>query len=99
MLVLVVLLALLKDVWFGSTSQPAAAQGNDVLVLRFGDPDAVVLDDLIEGVDFHRVRAGETLSSIASRRLGDPALANLLSELNRLDDPDLLLAGQVLYLR
>lgn len=96
---LVALFALLKTVWTGSPSFPEIAAETDVLVLSFGDPDALLLDDMVEGVDYHRVRAGETLSSIASRRLGDPAAAGLLSELNRLQDPDVLMAGQILFLR
>lgn len=96
---LVALFALLKTVWSGSPALPETAAETDVLVLSFGNPDALLLDDLVEGVDYHKVRAGETLSSIASRRLGDPAAAGLLSELNRLQDPDVLMAGQILFLR
>lgn len=92
---------LLETTWPGLSRDAAAARGreDDVLVLRFGDPEAAALQDYIDGVDYHVVRAGETLSSIAAQELGDISLARTLADLNRLADPDQLSEGQLLWLR
>jgi nucleoid-associated protein YgaU len=50
------------------------------------------------GFAVHRVRAGDTLSSIAEELLGDAGRFNVIFEANRnvLDDPDLIFPGQQL---
>ncbi len=87
------------DVWPGLSQHTAGPRDDDILVLRFGDPEDTSLHGLIDGVDYHVVRAGESLMSIAAQRLGDPALAPALAELNALSDPDQVAVGQVLWLR
>lgn|GEM_PF-3148080 len=79
------------------------ADSGDVLVLRFGDgegaPPAQRAPAAVEGVDFHVVAPGETLSSIAGQLLGDTRLAADLARLNGLSDPNAIEPGQILYLR
>lgn len=87
------------DVWPGLSQHTAAARDDDILVLRFGDPEATPLHGLVDGVDYHVVRAGESLLSIAAQQLGDPSLASTLAELNALSNPDQVAEGQVLWLR
>jgi nucleoid-associated protein YgaU len=81
------------------------APTGDELVLRFGDPsgdadaEQVVEPEAVEGLDYHVVRRGETLSSIAELRYGDAAYALDLATLNGLDDPNALEVGQILRLQ
>jgi nucleoid-associated protein YgaU len=46
----------------------------------------------------HTVRRGDTLSSIAAEKYGDPALWRPIAEENGLDDPLALQTGQVLVI-
>ncbi|MFT7463978.1 MAG: nucleoid-associated protein YgaU [Pseudohongiellaceae bacterium] len=87
------------DVWPGSSQGNAAAADQDILVLQFGDPNATALRNLTEGVDYHVVQAGDSLSSIAAQRLGDATQALPLAELNGLANPHELAPGQILLLR
>ena len=87
------------DVWPGPTQHSGTPLDDDILELRFGDPEVTELHGLVDGLDYHVVRAGESLSSIAALELGDPAFASTLAELNALSNPDLLAEGQVLWLR
>jgi len=86
---------------------------DDVLQLRFGEipadplaraPTPTAADDearaaLEEGIDYHVVREGDTLSSIAELRLGNAAYADDLGRLNELANPDRLEIGQTIWLR
>lgn len=82
----------------------------DELALRFGattetpstrDPSSAtpIPPEGVEGIDYHVVRRGENLSSIALERYGNAGLAGELAKLNGLADPDALQVGQVLRLR
>jgi nucleoid-associated protein YgaU len=79
------------------------APTGDELVLRFGDPagdaEEAVEPEAVEGLDYHVVRRGETLSSIAELRYGDSAYALDLATLNGLTDPNALEVGQILRLQ
>ena len=56
------------------------------------------LVDPFTGFTVHTVEAGDTLSSIADQFYGDPAKFRIIFAANRnqLDDPDVIVAGQVL---
>jgi len=47
---------------------------------------------------YYVVQPGDTLSSIAKEKLGSALLAGELARINRLDDPNQLQVGQILYL-
>ncbi len=80
-----------------SREEPVAAVvDGDVLELRLGAPPPA---DATEGVDYHIVQPGETLSDIAWRLLGDASLADDLATLNGLGDADAIVPGQILRLR
>jgi LysM repeat protein len=53
----------------------------------------------LDAADYHIVQQGETLSSIAQKRLGSALMASEIARLNGLADPDKIEVGQVLYLR
>lgn len=79
------------------------APTGDELVLRFGDPagdaEESVEPEAVEGLDYHVVRRGETLSSIAELRYGDAGYALDLATFNGLGDPNALEVGQILRLK
>ena len=53
----------------------------------------------VEGVDYHIVRDGDTLSSIAERYLGDSTRADELARFNGLANADQIEIGQVVWVR
>lgn len=65
---------------------------------RAPSPDAAP-SGALDADDYHVVQPGETLSSIAQKRLGSALMAAELARLNGLEDPDRIEVGQVLYLR
>lgn len=98
----IVVVEIVPRIASGDTASGPGTQ--DEFVLRFGEPGgasgpAALAGQGQEGVDYHVVRKGETLSSIASARLGSAARAAELALLNDLTNPDKLIEGQVLRLR
>ncbi len=82
--------------WTQDEQAASATSHGDVLSLRFG---AAPAEGAVEGVDYHLVSQGETLSDIALHYLGDIRYAGDLARLNGLADPDRLTPGQTIRLR
>ncbi|HEY3383637.1 MAG TPA: LysM peptidoglycan-binding domain-containing protein [Vicinamibacterales bacterium] len=61
-------------------------------------PDAPKAPDAFDATQWHEVVPGDTLSKIAEKYYGDPALYPQIFEANRdvLDDPNLIRVGQKL---
>jgi hypothetical protein len=81
---------------FLSTGIPVRAT-MDVSLKEVGQEQA----GRLQSADFtkrHTVRRGDTLSSIAAEKYGDPALWRPIAEENGLDDPLALQTGQVLVI-
>jgi hypothetical protein len=81
---------------FRSTGIPVRAT-MDVSLKEVGQEQA----ERLQSADFtkrHVVRRGETLSSIAAEKYGDPALWRPIAEENGLDNPLALQTGQVLVI-
>ena len=74
-------------------ADPNLIHPGDVLVLPPAPPSG---SPALLGGGAHVVRAGETLTAIARQAYGDPTLWPMISQANRLANPNLILIGQVL---